>query len=710
MCARVVDFLFSYNNDEIEEIITRQYVDKPVIHVSMQDLLIYNKQFLEDLTRNPDKFIKFFEEAIADYEELVDHAINEIDNTHLSKLSEEDLEKTHVSKLSKVPHKHTIPPETTIEFVDPTPEVYHDIGAPRDDYIGKLVAFEGICKQASDNKPRVMKTWWECQRCGTANGPFDVSDTFDIESEKPHECQSCERQGPFDRVPSKDVREEYQQLRVQEPPGEAVNEASPREITVDAMGEHLIDRVDPGDRVTVVGILREDGDTDSTLLDTRLELQSIIPEEVQFEEVEFDDDDVEEIEELAASEELFEYITGSVSPSIYGYERAKLAVALQMFGGVTKHEHGNRKRGEIHIMFIGDPGVGKSQVLQSARNVAPRSVQSSGTGASSVGLTASAQKEKIGDSEEWTLQAGSLVLADGGLITIDELDNLNYTDQQALDEALSEGQLNVDKANVHATLKSRCSALMAANPEKGRFDPYEPLVEQFDMPKELLDRCDLVFPFRDQPDKEKDEAIIDTVIDTHQPKDAAADGGMAEIEETGIIPPDLFQKYVAYARRNFDPVLTDAAQSHLKDWYLNVRGLSKEGQISINTRMFEGALRLSQASARARLSDTVDETDTDRAIDLIMYMLTELGYDPEGGGFDVDMVNQGKATPTQRNRIEKIKDIITDLEDQEGAPASKVIAQADEMGIEAEDTEEEIEKLKNKGEIYEPSSDHYRVS
>ena len=279
LCARLVDFLQAYNGEEIEQIITRQYTEEPVIQVSMEDLLIYNQEFLDDLTDNPDQFLSFFDTALENYEELVEYAMDEFDDSH-------------VSPIPHVAHDSAIPSETAIELVDPTTDVYHDIGAPRDNKIGTLVAFEGICKQASDNKPRVMRTWWRCERCGTENGGFDVSDTFDIESVKPHECKGCERQGPFNRIPEKEYREEYQQLRVQEPPGEAVNEASPREITVDAMGKHLIDRVDPGDRVTVVGILREDGDTDSTLLDTRLELQSIIPEEVQFEEVEFDDDDV----------------------------------------------------------------------------------------------------------------------------------------------------------------------------------------------------------------------------------------------------------------------------------------------------------------------------------------------------------------------------------------------------------------------------------
>jgi replicative DNA helicase Mcm len=385
-----------------------------------------------------------------------------------------------------------------------------------------------------------------------------------------------------------------------------------------------------------------------------------------------------------------------------------------MFGGVSRVVHGNRKRGEIHIMFIGDPGVGKSQILESARALAPRAVSSSGTGSSAVGLTASAQKEKIGGQEEWTLQAGSLVLADGGMITIDELDNMDYTEQQSLDEALSEGQLSVDKANVHATLNARCSALMAANPEQGRFDPYEPLTEQFAMPKELLDRCDLVFPFEDTPDDELDEAIVDTILETHAPTEATADGGSEPVESGGFIEAGLFRKYVAYARRNYDPTLTDEAEEQLKDWYLSIRETSEEDRIAINTRMFEGAIRLSQASARARLSETVESDDADRAIGLVMSMLNQLGLGEGEGGYDADMINLGAPSRSQQQVREYIKHCIDELDgesDTAGAKRADILSRADERGGYDEDrVDGEIDKLAEKGRIYQPQDGRFRTT
>ena len=695
LTTQLAVFLQSYNGDEIERLITRQYEGEPTVDVSITDLAAFSKDIADDLGSKPDHIIDHFESAIHDYRDAIEMARDGDDLT--------------ADRVPEVPQDPLIPTDTEIRFVEPTSEIFHDIGAPRDDKINELVAFEGTCKQLSDNKPRIIETQFVCDRCTTKTGFIDVSHTFELKDAIPHECAGCERQGPFSRVSEAELREEYQQIRLQEPPGEAINEASPREVIGDIMGDHLIDEAQPGDRVTLVGVLREHGDTDSTLVDTRLEVLSVIPEEVQFEEVDFDETDVERIEEIASSPEVFDYVKSSVAPSIYGNEKAKLGVALQMFGGVSRRLHGNRKRGEIHIMFIGDPGVGKSQILESARSLAPRSVSSSGTGSSSVGLTASAQKETIGGEEEWTLQAGSLVLADGGMITIDELDNMEFREQQSLDEALSEGQISVDKANVHATLKARCSALMAANPEHGRFDPYEPISEQFAMPKELLDRCDLVFAFRDVPDDDLDAAIVDTVLESHAVEPITADGGLQDPSEAGFIDAELFRKYVAYARRNYQPELSEDAREKLKDWYLTIRSMSEadEAKISINTRMFEGAIRLSEASARARLSETATVDDVERAIGLVMSMLKELGMDPESGGFDVDALSGGR-TASQKKRVKVVKNTIQELAGEEAPTRADVLDALDEYDQDKIDTE--IDRLKTEGELYAPESGRLRVS
>jgi replicative DNA helicase Mcm len=699
--AMIAAFYQRYCEDAIASLQAGQYVDDPVLEVSLSDLARHNRDLYDDLVTNPDTVKGWFETVANNYEEVCENAFNDPNIT------------ADITLVS-----HPLPDDSVvIELTDPPSMLIRDIGKPRGEKFNQLVAFEGVCQQTSDPKPRLIEGVFECERCGTF-AETDASKTFELENAAPLECSGCERQGPFSIKDKQSTYEEYQQIRVQEPPEDAINTTNPREIVCDAQGKHLVDNVEPGNRVTVVGMLAEDKDNDSTLRDDRLKVESVICEETQFEDVEFDDEDVEQIEELADTENVFELLKQSIAPTIYGFEDEKLAIALQLFGGVSKSIYGNRKRGEIHILFIGDPGVGKSQLLKFAQTIAPRAVQSGGTGSTSVGLTATAVKEQIGNEEQWTVQAGSLVLADGGLITIDELDNMREEQQQSLDQALSDGEIDVDKADVHTTLNARCSALMAANPTEGRFNPYDPYPEQFGIPKELLDRCDLVFAPRDTPDTGTDAAVADTILDAHIDEPATADGGQPmAVDESGVINPDLLQKYIAYARRDYNPRLSDDAADRLKDFYTDLREtLSSENddgtaQMAINARGLEGLRRLSQAAARVQLSDVVTADHAQTAIDLVMESLNQTIKDPDGNGYDIDRLANGAASPSQRDRVDTIKSIVKDLQQEyeEGAPKQAVYNQAAEHGIEESTALHEIEKLRQKGTVYEPQEDYYRV-
>lgn len=698
--GQIVEFIQQHHNDRIEELIAGTY-DRPVLDLSLRKLSHHYPDLYSDLINHPDTAREWFDQVATEFEATAEHVF-EADTEH------------HTTLVS-----HPVPrdedDEVAVSFVDPPELLTKDIGEPRGEMFGSVVAFEGICQQTSDPKPRILQATFECQRCGTCTS-VDASDTFDLSNIAPPECVGCERQGPFQRVQSEGVGKEYQQVRVQEPPENARNASNPREIVCDALGRHLIDIAEPGDRVTVVGILREDMDSDSTLQDNRLEILSIIPEETEFDDIDLTDDDIEQIEELAGQPDLYDTLARSIAPSIYGYEEAKLAIAMQLFGGVTQHHYGNRKRGQMHVLLIGDPGTAKSNLLEYARSIAPRAVSSSGTAATSVGLTASAQKEKIGNEEQWTLQAGSLVLADQSVITIDEFDKFAEQQQRSVNQALSEGEIDIDKANVHATLKARCSALLAANPTDGRFNPYDSYADQFDMPEDLLSRCDLIFTFIDEPDEETDAEVATTILEPHATTDrAAADGGQAAaIDENGVVDPDLFQKYVAHARREYAPVLTEEASDHLHDFYTDCRGaLSDKSSIGLNGRQLDALRRLTQAFARASLTDQATKEHAEAAIDLMMASLKQVVTDPEGDGFDIDRIETGAAAPSQQRRIQTTKDIVKELMPSDGtggAPKGKILGRLGKEGIDQNRAEHALEKLSKKGKIYQPADGEYRLS
>ena len=204
----------------------------------------------------------------------------------------------------------------------------------------------------------------------------------------------------------------------------------------------------------------------------------IEPLEHEFEELKISEEDEEEIKKLASDPDVYNKIINSTAPSIQGYREVKEAIALQLFGGSPKElEDKTRIRGDIHILIVGDPGIGKSQMLKYVSKLAPRGIYTSGKGTSGVGLTAAAVRDEFGG---WSLEAGALVLGDRGNVCIDELDKMRSEDRSAIHEALEQQTISIAKAGIMATLNSRCSVLAAANPKFGRFDQYKSIGEQID--------------------------------------------------------------------------------------------------------------------------------------------------------------------------------------------------------------------------------------
>jgi len=286
--------------------------------------------------------------------------------------------------------------------------------------------------------------------------------------------------------------------------------------------------------------------------------------------------------------------------------------------------------------------------------------------------------------------------------------------------------ISVSKAGINATLKSRCSLLGAANPTYGRFDQYEPIAEQIDLAPPLISRFDLIFIVTDQPNEEEDAELAEHILqtnyagelNTHREEVSTSNYTEEEVERitddvAPTIEPELLRKYIAYSRRNCYPTMTEEAKQAIQDYYVNLRarGTDDDAPVPVTARKLEALVRLAEASARVRLSDTVEESDAERAIDIAQYCMEEIGLDPETGELDADVVETG-TTKSQRDRIKNIKQLIETIEDEydEGAPVDVVIERAEEEGMETSKAEHEIDKLKQKGEVYEPQSGHLRTT
>jgi replicative DNA helicase Mcm len=367
-----------------------------------------------------------------------------------------------------------------------------------------------------------------------------------------------------------------------------------------------------------------------------------------------------------------------------------------------------------------------SQMLSYIENIAPRSVYTSGKGSSSAGLTAAAVQDDFGDGQQWTLEAGALVLADKGIAAVDELDKMASDDRSAMHEALEQQKISISKAGINATLKSRCSLLGAANPKYGRFDQYEPIGEQIDLEPALISRFDLIFTVTDQPDPEHDGKLADHILktnyagelNTQRDRIATSEFTQQQVDDVTeevapVIDAELLRKYVAHAKRSCFPTMTDEAKATIREFYVDLRskGADEDAPIPVTARKLEALVRLAEPNARVRLSDTVEAEDAERSVDIVRSCLQDIGVDPETGQFDADVVETG-TSKTQRDRIKNIKGLITDIEEEfeEGAPIEEVLDRADEIGMDASKAEDEIEKLRRKGEVYEPKQDHLRTT
>jgi replicative DNA helicase Mcm len=298
----------------------------------------------------------------------------------------------------------------------------------------------------------------------------------------------------------------------------------------------------------------------------------------------------------------------------------------------------------------------------------------------------------------WALEAGTLVLANKGMAVIDEMDKMSEEDTSAMHEALEQQSVSISKANIQATLRCETTVLAAANPKFGRFDPYELIAKQINMPEPLINRFDLIFPIKDLPDPTKDEQMATFILNLHR-------GNKAVKDET-LLDTVMIRKYIAFAKQNCFPELTDDALDEIKQYYVQMRNQGGESSaVPISARQLEALVRLAEASAKARLSDKVTRSDAKRSIELTHYCLSQIGVDPETGKFDIDRITTG-VTAAQRSNISLVKEVINDLEKAIGKmiPVDDVVREAEIKGIAQDKTTEIVEKLKRSGDLFSPKN------
>ncbi|MDD1767202.1 MAG: ATP-binding protein, partial [Methanomassiliicoccales archaeon] len=335
--------------------------------------------------------------------------------------------------------------------------------------------------------------------------------------------------------------------------------------------------------------------------------------------------------------------------------------------------------------------------------------------------TAAAVKDDFGEGR-WTLEAGALVLADKGLAAVDELDKMEDYDRSAMHEAMESQTVTVAKAGITAMLQCRCSILGAANPKYGRFEEHQLIADQINLPPALMSRFDLIFAMTDKPDAELDAKITDHILKAHRRgqirkhPDIGDLGDLSAdkiIADTAVLVPvfsrEFLRKYVAYSKR-FTPVLTDEAMKIIRDYYLQIRkqGEAEGSSVPITARQLEAFVRLSEASARARLSSLVTSDDANRAVKIVDYYLSKIAR--EAGRFDIDIISTGTSR-SQREQITVLRRLISDLADpRKGVAKETLVQSAEAEGVSEERVLMLLKRLLESGEVFQPSAGYYRLA
>ncbi|KAI8872100.1 MCM-domain-containing protein [Ramicandelaber brevisporus] len=408
-------------------------------------------------------------------------------------------------------------------------------------YVGNVVCLEGIVTRCSLVRPKIVRSVHYCEdeqlffykeyrdATMTGNGAqagviMPTGAAYPTADEAGHPLQTEFGWSSYMN---------HQSINVQEMPERAPGGQLPRGVDV-ILDDDLVDTVKPGDRVHIVGTYRSLGAVHSnksnatfkTLIiannvrvvggksgnssggSSNVDSVTGIPQLIS-------DVDLRNILKLSKHSEIVELLSGSIAPFIYGHSNIKKAILLMLLGGIEKNlPNGTHLRGDINLLMVGDPSTAKSQLLRFVTNIAPLAITTTGRGSSGVGLTAAVTSDK--ETGERRLEAGAMVLADRGVVCIDEFDKMSDQDRVAIHEVMEQQTVTVAKAGIHTTLNARCSVIAAANPILGQYDPSRDPARNIALPDSLLSRFDLLFIVLDKTDQHLDRVLSNHIIGLHR--------------------------------------------------------------------------------------------------------------------------------------------------------------------------------------------------
>ncbi|PNW77889.1 hypothetical protein CHLRE_10g455850v5 [Chlamydomonas reinhardtii] len=520
----------------------------------------------------------------------------------------------------------------------------------RASHLGHLVRVRGVVTHVTDVKPLVSVVAYTDPETG-----FEVYQEVTGRTFKPLDNDSKERakvnrkmQPVMETRGSKFVK--FQEARLQELAEEVPEGATPRTLSIHLVGE-VTRTMKPGDDVTVTGIFLPEqytgfrGMRAGLLMSTYLEAHTVQQSKRQYGSAfELSETELAAIEGLGEQGDVYGRLARSIAPEIFGMEDVKKALLLMMVGGQTRlFADGLKLRGDVHVCLMGDPGVAKSQLLKYVSRIMPRAVYTTGKGSSGVGLTAAVLRNQV--TKELVLEGGALVLADKGVCCIDEFDKMEEGDRTAIHEVMEQQTVSIAKAGITTTLNTRTTILAAANPAYGRYDRRRSPSENINLPAALLSRFDILWLLLDESSKDNDTRLANHIVRLHlmgRAPAGAVDANNAVNPAEAVVPLKLLRAYIGQARQ-YEPDVPVQLTEYIASFYAELRQMEKAALGAAATyttpRTLLSILRLSQALAKLRFSNLVEQSDVDEALRLMRQSKASLessgpGANGDGGAYE----------------------------------------------------------------------------
>lgn len=563
--------------------------------------------------------------------------------------------------------------------------------------IGHLVGVQGLVTAASTKLLDVEEACFDCKTCGNR---VHVPQEDETRTE-PVLCDSCEKPGPWAFREEESRHIDMQVVRLQEMPETTPPGQTPETLSVRVYGD-LAGTIEPGTRVIVNGILR--------LKYRRVGGKPSNEAEFLLEGVHFELDDSQVVdlvsppmeqamfEELARRPDVHAQLARCIAPSVLGLEDVKLALLYAFAGnGKVRSPDGSETRGRVHVMIASDPGMAKSRLVRRIASYVPRCIEVLGQGTNAVGLAAGMVYDDV--SGEWMIEPGKLVLAHNAICAVDEFNLLDPEVRPAFNSCMEDGYVSRDGIKKTGQIPAEATIIGAMNPPSHRFDDYLPLIEQLGLEPALRSRFDLIFCLRDVPNKQRDAELARRQLeDPPEDQDVKKHYGV-------LLAGDEFRRYVQLARSK-KPMMSPAATRFLLDYYVDTRANSPPGNPSFTPRQLDGLKRLAAASARLRLSETIELEDAVRARELMGASLRSCKIQDDAGRIDGNLLEFGRSS-LHADRIKLVRQIVKDLQrdDDRGyqrgwAREADVLGRAGALDIKAEDAKKALDELVRTGVVY----------